>query len=50
MKQQVYKPASAFRLITVMLALLSITLVLLWRAVDLHVVNKAFLQNQENMN
>lgn len=46
MKQQVYKPASAFRLITVMLALLSITLVLLWRAVDLHVVNKAFLQNQ----
>ncbi|MDY6978752.1 MAG: penicillin-binding transpeptidase domain-containing protein [Pseudomonadota bacterium] len=46
MKQQVYKPASAFRLITVMLALLSITLVLLWRAVDLHVVNKSFLQNQ----
>lgn len=46
MKQQVYKPASAFRLITVMLALLSITLVLLWRAVDLQVVNKSFLQNQ----
>jgi len=46
MKQQVYKPASAFRLVTVMLALLSITLVLLWRAVDLHVVSKTFLQNQ----
>lgn len=46
MKQQIYKPASAFRLITVMLVLLSVTLVLVWRAVDLHVVRKAFLQDQ----
>ncbi|MFP4609467.1 MAG: peptidoglycan D,D-transpeptidase FtsI family protein [Thiohalophilus sp.] len=46
MKQQVYKPASAFRLITVMLVLLSVTIVLVWRAVDLHVVRKAFLQDQ----
>lgn len=46
MRQQVHKPVSAFRLITVMLVLLSITFVLLWRAVDLHVVRKDFLQDQ----
>ncbi|MDZ7662308.1 peptidoglycan D,D-transpeptidase FtsI family protein [Thiohalophilus sp.] len=46
MNVQVYKPASAFRLITVMLVLLSVTFVLVWRAVDLHVVRKAFLQDQ----
>ncbi|MGD8407668.1 MAG: penicillin-binding transpeptidase domain-containing protein [Thiohalophilus sp.] len=46
MTHQVYKPAASFRLVTVMLVLLSITCVLLWRAVDLHVVRKAFLQDQ----
>lgn len=46
MTQHVHKPASAFRLITVMLVLLSISFVLVWRAVDLHVVRKTFLQDQ----
>jgi cell division protein FtsI (penicillin-binding protein 3) len=46
MTEQIHKPVSSFRLITVMVVLLCITVVLLWRAVDLQLVRKTFLQDQ----
>lgn len=46
MRQQIHKPAAAFRLVSVMFVLMIITVILLWRAVDLHVVRKSFLQDQ----
>ncbi len=46
MRQQIHKPAAAFRLVSVIFVLMIITAILLWRAVDLHVVRKSFLQDQ----
>ena len=46
MSTHLHKPASRFRLSVVYSALSLVTLVLLWRAVDLHVFHKEFLQDQ----
>ncbi len=46
MRQQVHKPAAGFRLMSVMFVLMIVAFILLWRAVDLHVVRKSFLQDQ----
>ena len=46
MTQRVHKAATPFRLIVVIMAVLLASLILAWRAVDLHVVRKDFLQGQ----
>ena len=46
MRQHLHKPASRFRLSIVYVAVSCATLMLVWRAVDLHVFHKDFLQNQ----
>jgi cell division protein FtsI (penicillin-binding protein 3) len=46
MSKHLHKPASRFRLSIVYVALGCATLMLIWRAVDLHVFHKDFLQNQ----
>lgn len=46
MRHQVHKPATEFRFMLVIAGVLSVSLVLAWRAVDLHVFRKDFLQNQ----
>lgn len=48
MTQQVHKPVSHFRLLVVVGIVSSVAFVMLWRAVDLHVLNKDFLQSQGN--
>lgn len=48
MSNQVYSPVSHFRLLVVVGIVLSVTAIMLWRAVDLHVFNKNFLQSQGN--
>lgn len=46
MSEQVHKPATAFRTGVVTTAVLGFAAVLCWRAVDLNVFNKDFLQSQ----
>ena len=48
MSNQVHSPVSHFRLLVVVGIVLAVAAVLLWRAVDLHVLNKDFLQSQGN--
>lgn len=48
MSQQVYSPVSHFRLLVVVGIVFAVAAVMLWRAVDLHVLNKDFLQSQGN--
>ena len=48
MSQQVHSPVNRFRLVVVTGIVLSVAAVMLWRAVDLHVFNKEFLQSQGN--
>jgi cell division protein FtsI (penicillin-binding protein 3) len=46
MSKHLHKPASRFRLGVVYCTVSVVTLVLVWRAVDLHVFHKEFLQDQ----
>lgn len=46
MSKHLHKPASRFRLSIVYVAVSCAALMLVWRAVDLHVFHKDFLQNQ----
>lgn len=46
MSEQVHKPATAFRTGVIITAVIGVASVLCWRAVDLHVFNKDFLQSQ----
>lgn len=48
MSQQVHSPVSHFRLLVVVGIVFAVVAVMLWRAVDLHVLNKDFLQSQGN--
>ncbi|MDH5368727.1 MAG: penicillin-binding transpeptidase domain-containing protein [Gammaproteobacteria bacterium] len=48
MSNQVHSPVSHFRLLVVVGIVFAVTAVMLWRAVDLHVMNKDFLQSQGN--
>lgn len=48
MKQQVHSPVSHFRLLVVVGIVFAVATVMVWRAVDLHVLNKEFLQSQGN--
>ena len=48
MSNQVHSPVSHFRLLVVVGIVLAVAAVMLWRAVDLHVLNKNFLQSQGN--
>jgi len=48
MRQQVHSPVSHFRLLVVVGIVFAVAAVMLWRAVDLHVFNKEFLQSQGN--
>ena len=46
MKDSVHQPTTPFRLGTIIFLVVLACAVLVWRAIDLHVFNKAFLQNQ----
>lgn len=48
MSNQVHSPVSHFRLLVVVGLVFAVAAVMLWRAVDLHVMNKDFLQSQGN--
>jgi len=48
LSNQVHSPASHFRLLVVVAVVIAVAAVMLWRAVDLHVYNKNFLQSQGN--
>ena len=48
MSQQVHSPVSHFRLLVVVGIVFAVAAVMMWRAVDLHVMNKDFLQSQGN--
>lgn len=48
MSNQVHSPVSHFRLLVVVGIVFAVAAVMLWRAVDLHVMNKDFLQSQGN--
>ena len=48
MSQQVHSPVSHFRLLVVVGIVFAVAAVMMWRAVDLHVFNKDFLQSQGN--
>ena len=48
MSQQVHSPVNRFRIMVVVGIVFSVASVMLWRAVDLHVFNKDFLQSQGN--
>jgi len=48
MKQQVHSPVSYFRLLVVVGVVVAVVAVMVWRAVDLHILNKDFLQSQGN--
>jgi cell division protein FtsI (penicillin-binding protein 3) len=45
---QDHRPVSHFRLLVVVGIVFAVAAVMLWRAVDLHVLNKGFLQSQGN--
>ena len=46
MKEQVHSPVSRFRLMLVVGTVFIVAFIMMWRAVDLHVFNKNFLQSQ----
>lgn len=48
MTQKVHSPVSHFRLLVVVGIVFAVASIMLWRAVDLHVFNKDFLQSQGN--
>lgn len=48
MSKQIHSPVSHFRLLVVVGIVFAVAAVMLWRAVDLHVFNKEFLQSQGN--
>ena len=48
MSQQVHSPVSHFRLLVVVGIVFAVAALMMWRAVDLHVFNKDFLQSQGN--
>ncbi|MCW8900634.1 MAG: penicillin-binding transpeptidase domain-containing protein [Gammaproteobacteria bacterium] len=48
MRNQVHSPVSHFRLLVVVGIVFAVAAVMMWRAVDLHVMNKDFLQSQGN--
>ena len=48
MSQQVHNPVNRFRIMMVVGIVFTVAAVMLWRAVDLHVFNKDFLQSQGN--
>lgn len=48
LSNQVHSPVSHFRLLVVVGIVFVVAAVMLWRAVDLHVLNKGFLQSQGN--
>lgn len=48
MKNHVHSPVSHFRLLVVVGVVFAVATVMLWRAVDLHILNKDFLQSQGN--
>ena len=48
MSNQVHSPVSHFRLLVVVGIVFVVAAIMLWRAVDLHVLNKDFLQSQGN--
>lgn len=48
MSQQVHNPVNHFRLLVVVGIVFAVAVVMIWRAVDLHVLNKSFLQSQGN--
>ena len=48
MSNQVHSPVSHFRLLVVVGIVFAVAAIMLWRAVDLHVLNKDFLQSQGN--
>ncbi len=48
MKQQVHKPVSYFRILLVVGIVFAVVILMVWRAVYLHVLNKDFLQSQGN--
>lgn len=48
MSNQVHSPVSHFRLLVVVGIVFAVAALMLWRAVDLHVMNKDFLQSQGN--
>lgn len=48
MGNQVHSPVSHFRLLVVVGIVFAVAAFMLWRAVDLHVLNKDFLQSQGN--
>ncbi len=48
MKQQVHKPVSYFRILLVVGIVFAVAILMVWRAVYLHVLNKDFLQSQGN--
>jgi len=48
LSNQVHSPVSHFRLLVVVGIVFAVAAVMLWRAVDLHVMNKDFLQSQGN--
>ena len=48
MSNQVHSPASHFRLLVVVGVVFAVATLMVWRAVDLHVMNKDFLQSQGN--
>lgn len=48
MSHQVHSPVSHFRLLVVVGVVIAVAAVMLWRAVDLHILNKDFLQSQGN--
>ena len=48
MSNQVHSPVSHFRLLVVVGIVFAVAAVMVWRAVDLHILNKDFLQSQGN--
>ena len=48
MKEPTHSPVSYFRLLVVVGVVVAVVAVMVWRAVDLHILNKDFLQSQGN--
>jgi len=48
MNEKAHRPVSHFRLLVVVGVVSVVALVMVWRAVDLHILNKDFLQSQGN--
>lgn len=48
MKEPAHSPVSYFRLLVVVGVVFAVVAIMVWRAVDLHILNKDFLQSQGN--